>query len=295
MGRTLQSLYLDGHAPSVVLGCPEFGGYLETFLHHGAIVGPVANRIAGGRFSMEGRDYALDRNENDVTTLHGGAQGFGQRNWRLAEHGADFCTLALTHPDGLGGFPGPLEMRATYRLRGNALELTITGTAMAAAQFNSAFHGYWNLDGSDTVLGHSLTIAADRYTPVDARMIPTGVAPVEGTAFDYRTPRLVAPDIDHNLCCGDARGPLRPVCTLSAGGLAMTIETTEPGLQVYSAGGNRSGRWPGLDGKPFGAHKGIALEPQLWPDAPNRPTFPQARIEAGQTVTQHSRYVLTRT
>jgi aldose 1-epimerase len=265
--------------------------------YFGAIVGPVANRIAGGRFALDGRVHDLDRNENGVTTLHGGAAGFGSRNWTLIDHAPDRCTLALTQPEGLCGFPGPIEVRATYRLReGQTLEIEITGESGAEAVFAPAFHGYWNLDGGGDVLSHRLAIAAERYTPVDERLIPEGPpAPVAGTAFDYRAARPVAPDVDHNFCTGSARGVCRPVATLEAGGTQLVVETTEPGLQVYSAGRTSSGPWPGLDGRPFGLNAGLALEPQLWPDAPNRPEFPSARIAPGRPVTQLTRFRLAAT
>lgn len=294
-GATLQSLTIAGQPFSVVLGSRDFEAYRNDLVYFGAVVGPVANRIAGGRFDLDGRTHDLDRNEGGVTTLHGGRQGLGQRNWSLGATGSDFVTLDIGHPDGLCGFPGPLAIAATYRLLPErVLEVEIVGTSAAAALFNPAFHGYWNLDGSADILGHRLTVAADRYLPVDSRSIPTGrAAPVAGTAFDYRTPRPVAPDIDHNLCLAAQRGALRPVARLEGAQNILELSTTEPGLQVYAAGNSSSGAWPGLNGHPFGRHAGLALEPQLWPDAPNQPDFPSARIDPGQTIRQVSQFRLT--
>lgn len=294
-GATLQDLRLaDGRA--VVLGSPDLAAYLGPLRYFGAIVGPVANRIAGGRFGLDGRDVVLDRNEAGRTTLHGGAAGFGERVWRLAHHAADRCTLALDHADGLGGFPGPLAVTATYRLLPpQVLEIEITGTAPAVAVFAPAFHGYWNLDGSPDILSHRLTIAADKRTPVDAALIPQGPpVDVAGTDRDYRSARPVGPDLDDNFCTGSARTGLRPVAVLQGRDLRLDVETTEPGLQVYAAARTSSGGFPGLDGRPFGLHAGVALEPQLWPDAVNRPDFPSARLDPGVPVTQVSRFRLTR-
>lgn len=296
-GATLQSLVPDWQDFSVILGSEDPAAYRADLLYFGAIVGPVANRIAEGRFMLDGHSFALDRNEDDRTTLHGGTEGLGQRNWRLVDHGKDFVTLGITQPDGLCGFPGPLAFEATYRLPGDGvLEIAITGHAAGDALFNPAFHGYWNLDGGTDILDHRLCVHADRYTPVDDRLIPLGhAAAVDGTAFDYRSARPIAKDIDHNLCTGDRRGALRTVATLQGRKNALELATTEPGLQVYAAANSLSGDWPGLDGRPFGRNAGIALEPQLWPDAPNNPGFPSARIAAGERITQVSRFRLTPT
>lgn len=294
-GATVQRLCREGQDRSLILGSPELDAYVEDLLYFGAVVGPVANRIAGGRFELEGAVFDLDRNEAGLTTLHGGRSGFGERNWSLADHGPTHCTLHLDHGDGEGGFPGPISVSVTYRLvEAETLDITISGLSGQETVFNPAFHGYWNLDGSDTVLSHVLWIDAGRYTPVDDRLIPTGApAGVGGTQFDYRDPRPVGPNLDHNFCTAAARGPLRPVAWLEAGGTRLTVETTEPGLQVYSAGATPSGRWAGHSGRPFPRHAGVALEPQVWPDAPNRPDFPSVRLSPGTPYTQRSLFRLS--
>lgn len=294
-GATLQGLWLDGIAHSLVLGCPDPVAYRQDLLYFGAIVGPVANRIAGARFDLDGRTFRLDANENGARTLHGGSQGFSQRNWRLAEAGADHCTLELDHPDGLCGFPGPLQVSAAYRLDKDALLVRITGHASAPALFAPAFHAYWNLDSRNDLSAHLLAVAADTYLPVDRSMIPVGgPASVAGTAFDYRSPAPPSRGLDHAFCLTTKRGALREAARLTAGGVRLILETTEPGLQVYASGFSSSGPWPGHGGKPFGRFAGIALEPQVWPNAANRPDFPSARIRPGEPVTQVSRFVLTR-
>lgn len=294
-GATLQSLKITGQDFSVILGSRDVDAYRNDLLYFGAIIGPVANRIAKARFELDGRVYELDRNEGNATTLHGGRQGLGQRNWSLREQGADFATFEIVQPAGLCGFPGPIAITATYRLLPDrVLEVEIVGTSQKPALFNPAFHGYWNLDGGPDVLAHRLTVAADRYLPVDSQSIPTGrTSEVEGTAFDYRSPKTVGPDLDHNFCVGIARGVLRPVAQLEGSRNILKVATTEPGLQVYAAGNSASGSWSGLEGRPFGRHAGLALEPQLWPDAPNHPDFPSARIAPGQTIRQVSRFKLT--
>ena len=295
-GATLQSLVPDWQDFSVILGSPDPAAYRADLLYFGAIVGPVANRIAGGRFTLDGRTFALDCNEEGRATLHGGEKGLGQRNWEFVDEDANSVTLRITHPDGLGGFPGPIEVEATYRLPGDGvLEIEIAGYAEAVAVFNPAFHGYWNLDGEEDILDHRLWVDAHRYTRVDDRLIPLGdAAPVEGTPFDYRSMRTIAGDIDHNLCTADQRAPLRPVARLQGRKNRLMLATTEPGLQVYAAANSSSGDWPGLNGRPFGRNAGVALEPQLWPDAPNHhPGYPSARIAAGERILQLSRFQLT--
>ncbi|MDU9004199.1 aldose epimerase family protein [Sedimentitalea todarodis] len=291
-GATLQSLRCDGHSHSLILGSPDFSAYLADMHHFGAIVGPVANRVAGGRFELDGITYRLDRNENAQNTLHGGSAGFHTRVWEVVDHGPAHCTLTITQADGLGGFPGDLQVSARYSLEDDhALRIDISGQAKAVALFNPAFHGYWNLDGSRDLSGHRLKIAANSYLPLDANLIPAGSPqPVQDTPFDYRFPRPPDPALDHNFCVAPRRGSLREVAQVTTSGHRLALETTEPGLQVYAAGQTTSGDWPGHDGIPYGCNAGIALEPQLWPNAPNRPDFPSARIEAGQQIVQTSRF-----
>lgn len=294
-GATLQGLWMDGIAHSLVRGSPDVRAYFGTLRYFGAIVGPVANRIAGAAIIFDGCHIALDANEDGRTTLHGGTRGFGERSWRLLEHHADRCTLALDHADGLCGFPGPLHVDATYRLEANAMTVAISARAEAPALFAPAFHGYWTLDGAPDLSGHLLQIDAETFLPVDTAQIPLGrPETVAGTPFDHRAPRQPDRDIDHNFCLSENRGPLRRAARLTAGGLVMELETTEPGLQVYASGRTSSGTWAGHEGAPFGRYAGLALEPQVWPDAPNRPYFPSARIEAGETITQVTRFAFSR-
>ncbi|MBS0123568.1 aldose epimerase family protein [Thetidibacter halocola] len=295
-GASLQDFRLSAVDRSLLLGSPDFDAYPQAMRYYGAIVGPVANRIAGGRFTLNGQVCELDRNEGGATTLHGGSTGLSQRNWRITEASETSVTLEIDHPYGLGGFPGPIAVSATYALRDEAtLEITIRGQAAAPCLFNPAFHGYWNLDGTADLSRHRLTIHADRYLPVDARMIPTNPVSLDGSDFDHRQPRAPHPDVDHNFCIAETRGPLRPHAVLEAGGIRMDLQSTEPGLQVYSAARMDTAPWPGHTGRPYGHNAGLALEPQGWPDAPNRADFPPVRLEPGANYIQQSLFRFSRT
>ena len=294
-GATVQSLYREGSPQSLLLGSPDIFAYFAQMRYFSAVVGPVANRIAGGRFTLGEAVYETERNESGVTTLHGGFSGFAERPWRVIDFGDSYCTMETSQPDGFGGFPGPINVCVTYGLTDDgALSVQISGTSEVSSVFAPAFHGYWNLSGSTDLLDHLLRISADRYLPVDERQIPTGVASdVEGTPFDYRMAKTPDPDLDHNFCLSDVREPLRDVAEVKAGRLSLCVQTTEPGLQVYSGGRTSSGRWPGHGGKPYGLNAGLALEPQAWPNAVNRPDFPSVRLSPGETVTQLSRFVIS--
>jgi aldose 1-epimerase len=293
LGASLQDLRLDGTPHPLVLGFPRLGPYLDEGRYFGAVVGRYANRIRDGRAVLDGQALELDRNQNGHHILHGGSDGSGTRNWVLAEQSDDMVALADLLPAGHMGFPGSMPVRAIYRiLPGPTLSLSIRATSDAPTLCNFAQHSYFNLDGKDTVAGHHLTVPASHHLPVDADLIPQGPpAPVHGTALDFRRPvrlgeRLSGPAIDHNLCLAPERH-VRPrrAAMLEAGGLRMTLRSTEPGLQVYTAN-HLSPCAPGLAGRPYGRHAGIALESQLWPDAPNRPDFPSARLMPGRLYRQ---------
>lgn len=270
---------------SIVLGHPRYGDYLTPRgIYFGAIVGRFANRIGGARVRIGDRDHALDANFLGQHLLHGGADGTGVRNWRIEEHAPDRVTLVDHLPDGHMGFPGALDVRVTYALD-RGLSITIEATSDAETLCNFAPHPYLNLDGAVDILEHRLQVSAGRYLPVSAQMIPTGqVAAVGSTRFDFRQgailgDRLRRGPIDHNLCLDPRSGTeARPVARLSApDGPALVVETTEPGLQVYS-------------GAHIG-HAGLALEPQRWPDSPHHPGFAGARLRPGQISRQVTRLV----
>jgi aldose 1-epimerase len=301
-GAVIQDLRLAGHADPLVLGFEDFRFYPVHSPYFGAIAGRYANRIADGRFTIDGKAYQADRNFIGKHTLHGGAAGFGHQLWTLKDTGPDFVTLTYHSPDGEMGFPGNLDVSCTYALRDSGrLVIELSAETDAPTLCNLAAHSYFNLDdgGRSDVLGHLMQIDADAYLPVDADLIPTGdILPVGGTDYDFRTLRPIRNGdgasyrpYDHNFCLSDARGPLRRAVTLRAArsGVEMQLWTTEPGVQFYDAA-NVARDVPGLEGVTYRAHAGLCLEPQIWPDAPNHPHFPQALLRPGAPYSQTTEY-----
>lgn len=300
-GAVVQELRLDGHDRPLTFGFERLDDYVAHSVFYGAMVGRYANRIAHGRFIIDGERFETDGNDNGHT-LHGGSAGIDRRNWELREHGPDFVTLKLADPDGAMGFPGTLAIACTYRLRPPAtLAIELSAETDRPTLCNLAHHSWFNLDdgGAGDVLGHRLSIAASAYLPIDGECIPTGaVLPVEGTEFDFRRARTIrAPagmpptDYDHNFCLAAARRPLAQAAWLQGArsGVEMEVWSTEPGLQFFS--GNAAPRSvPGLDGIRYGQNAGICLEPQVWPDSPNRPYFPQAVLRPGEEYRQLTEY-----
>lgn len=301
-GAVIQDLRLDGHDAPLVLGFDRFEDYPAHSPYMGAIAGRYANRIANGRFAIDGKRYQADRNFLGRHTLHGGSHGYGTRMWEVLLHGDDFITLALNDPAGTMGFPGTLDATCTYRMKiPGTLSVELTATSDEPTLCNLAHHSYFNLDdgGSGDILDHNLEIAAAAYLPVDDGLIPTGVVqPVDGSAFDFRRARPIRLEsegkqtiYDHNFCLSAARGPLRRAAAArgATSGLGMEVWTTEPGVQFYA--GHKAGRSvPGLGGRKYGAYAGFCLEPQVWPDSPNRPYFPQAELWPGDVYRQVTEY-----
>lgn len=299
-GARLQDLRLEGVDWPLTLGAADLAAYEGPFAWVGAVVGPVANRIAGAAATIAGRTCRLVANE-DGATLHGGPDGTHAQVWQIAAASAEAVTLTLTLPDGLGGFPGTRRIAARFAL-GAAAELTL---ALAAATdsptwMNLANHSYWTLDPAPTIAGQRLELAADAYLPVDARRLPAASGPVAvtGTPFDFRAGRTLAlpAGLDHCFCLAQARRPAPVFAARLTGcaGVALTLETTEPGLQVYDGAGLSSGDFRDLAGRSTAPFAGLALEPQGWPDAPNRPDFPGVALLPGQTYAQTTRWRLSR-
>ena len=301
-GAAVQDLRISGVDHPLVLGFPTLDGYAENSSCFGATVGRYANRISKGQVRIDGRLIHLDRNEHGRQTLHGGRDGSAQRNWRIVDHERTHVSLADRLPDGHMGFPGTLDVTLTYRIvPPMVLELEFHAVTTAATPCSFAHHSYFNLDGSKTILNHELRIDAEHYLELDADKIPTGVvAPVESTPLDFRTFRPLAKDgipfpHDHNFCLSGDQCPIRPVAVLRGpgSGLEMEIETTEPGLQLCH-GAMTSTRNPGLGGSPYGPNAGVALEPQCWPDSPNRSGFPSAILVPGRAYRQMTRFRFSR-
>ncbi|MGW2210387.1 aldose epimerase family protein [Streptomyces sp. NPDC001781] len=267
----------DGRAADVVLGFPSLRGYTDhPGPYLGALVGRYANRIAGGRFPLDGRTYALARN-NGPNSLHGGDRGFDRYVWD-AEPVAHGVRLGRVSPHGEEGFPGRLEVSATYTLdQSGALRIAYEAVTDAPTVVNLTNHSYWNLGGSGHAGGHELRLDASRYTPVDEDLIPVG-EPVDVTdsRFDFRASRKVGSGYDHNYVLDKGVTPAaEEVAELydPASGRVLTVATTEPGVQLYTADHL---------GAPFAPGEGIALETQHFPDSPNRPDFPTTRLEPGE-------------
>ncbi len=273
-GATLKSVILpdrDGRRADVALGYPDIDGYLGGTGYFGATVGRYANRIAGGRFELDGITYKVPQN-NGPNSLHGGTTGFDRQLWEVVAVDAAAVTLRLVSPAGDQGYPGTLTATTRYALdEGGRLEIDYRSTTDAPTIVNITNHAYWNLGGPDSgsARDHVVTIAADRYNPVDATLIPTGeLRPVAGTEFDFREPRAVGETpYDHNWILTGTDGALRTVATVAdpASGRCFTLASNQPGLQFYS-------------GNPLG----LAFEPQRFPDTPNRPAFGSARLDPGQ-------------
>ncbi len=304
-GAVLQDLRLEGHDAPLVLGFDELAGYLRPAPYFGAIVGRCANRIRDGHFAIDGERYSVDRNFLGRHLLHGGDGGISQRLWTLADHGADFVTLTLHDPAGAMGFPGNLDISCTYRLRRpGVLAVELVATCDEPTLCNLAHHSYFNLDdgGDGHVLDHRLMIMAGAYLPVDDELIPTGrVEPVAGTPFDFQLSRPIREEdrggqfgYDHNFCLAASKGPLKLAAWAQgrASGLEMEVWTGEPGLQFY-AGQGLEDVAGGLEGRTYAPYAGFALEPQIWPDSPNRPYFPQAVLRPGETYRQSTEYRFT--
>ena len=296
----------DGHLGDVVLGLPTLQDYETRNPHLGTIVGRYANRIAGGRFMLDGREVQVEQN-NGPNALHGGIQGFGTRWWDITplaptEDGCVALELRRISEDGEGGYPGRLELLVRYTLGpGTEWRIDYQASCDRLTVVNLSHHDYFNLRGRGDVMDHLLTLAASRYCAVNATLIPQGIAPVVDTPFDFRQPRRIGERIrephaqllhargyDHNWVL-DAEGADKglhfaarledPTC-----GRAMEIHTTEPGIQFYS-GNFLDGSLPGSHGQVLRQGDGLCLETQHFPDSPNRNDFPSTLLMPGQLFT----------
>ncbi len=311
-GAVLRDLVVPkpgGGMQRVVLGFPNLADYPAHSPHFGAIAGRFANRIEGGRFTLDGKAHQLPLNQDGRHSLHGGGQGFGKRPWTILHHDATSVTLALVSPDGDAGYPGALTVTCRYGLVGDAtLRVELSATTDAPTIVNLAHHSYFRLDDGPDILDHDLEVRANLTTPVDADLIPDGsLADVAGTPFDFRKPRPIRhvdPDgvrfwYDHNYVLRrDRREPsvaegleLAHAATLRSPktGLAMAVWTTEPALQVYD-GFKVATPVPGLDGERYGPNAGLCLEPQHVPDSPNLPHFLSTVLRPGAVYRQVSEY-----
>ena len=287
----------NGRPGDIVLGFDTIEGYLKDSPYFGAVVGRYGNRIAKGRFTLDGHTYALATN-NGPNHLHGGLKGFDKVVWKAellqGRTGVAFSRLS---PDGEEGYPGNLDVRIAYELTDrNELVIDYHATSDKATPVNLTQHSYFNLAGDGDILGHQLMIAADRYTPVDNTLIPTGdLAPIEGTPFDFRTATAIGARIDqaneqlkngggydHNwvLTRKNASRQLAARVVEPKTGRTLEVSTTEPGVQFYS-GNFLDGKVVGKGGRAYQRRSGLCLETQHFPDSPNQPKFPSTILRPG--------------
>ncbi len=294
----------NGQMDDVVLGFDTLGQYLAGHPYFGATIGRYGNRIAGGRFTLDGATYTLAKN-NGENHLHGGIKGFDRVVWQAQEiqtEGGVGVKLTYLSKDGEEGYPGNLSAAVSYTLtEGNELRIDYEATVDKPSPVNLTHHSYFNLEGAGAgdILGHILTIRADRFTPVDEGLIPTGeLKEVENTPMDFRLPTAVGARLDqvkggydHNYVLNQYDGSLRLAARVRApqSGRVMEVLTSEPGLQFYS-GNFLDGTIKGKGGKIYHKHYGFCLEAQHFPDSPNQPHFPSTILRPGQTYRQQTIY-----
>lgn len=289
----------DGVPADVAVGYASLREYIdcpgERFF--GAAVGRLANRLGGGTFTLDGKEYHISLNDHG-NTLHGGLVGIDRVFWQVKELKADSITLCLRDPDGADGWPGNLDITLVYSLTPEgAFKVEYRAVTDAPTLVNLSHHTFFNLtgDASKSILGHELRIAADSFIPIDGELIPTGErCAVDGTPFDFRIAKpigcdILAPDVqltnaggyDHNWCL--AGEGLREVASLyePVSGRRMDILSDQPGMQFYS-GNFFDGSYSGKGGKPIGHRCALALETQKWPDAIHHPDFPSVVLRPGQ-------------
>ncbi|HUL82168.1 MAG TPA: aldose epimerase family protein [Gammaproteobacteria bacterium] len=315
-GATLQALFLpdkNGHSADVALGYDDLAGYVAKPQFFGATVGRYANRIAGAKFDLDGKTYSLAAN-NGPNALHGGTKGFDKVVWTIGEVKSGpvaSVTLTYTSRDGEEGYPGTLKASVTYSLdEKSTLTTSYEATTDKPTIVNLTNHSLFNLAGvpaARSILDHRLMVNADAYTPVDATLIPTGEQRnVAGTPFDFRQSAVIGARIrdasdaqiaigrgyDHNFVL---RGGVTDAPKLAArvedpvSGRVLELYTTEPGVQIYT-GNFLDGTTVGKSRVVYRQGDGLALEPQKFPDSPNHPAFPSARLDPGKTYRQTSYY-----
>ncbi len=288
----------NGRSANIVLGFDNLDQYLKGHPFFGAIAGRVANRIAKGKFTLDGKEYTLAVN-NGPNHLHGGLMGFDKKLWKaesVESSEGPALKLTCTSSDGEEGYPGNLTATVVYTLTSkNELKIDYRATTDKATPINLTNHSYFNLAGSGDVLGHELTLSCDNYTPADATLIPTGeIAMVKGTGLDFTIPKAIGKDIkeyypfakgyDHNFVINGGGKSLILAARVREpqSGRVMECYTDQPGVQLYT-GNHLDGSLKGVGGMTYTQHSGFCLETQHYPDSINKPNFPSVILRPGQT------------
>jgi aldose 1-epimerase len=303
-----------GHSANVVLGLPALADYLKPHPHFGTIVGRYANRIAAGRFTLDGVAHQLGRNDG-ANSLHGGPQGFGTRFWQIEpvspeDAGGDIAIeLRCTSLDGEEGYPGEVQLTVRYTLSAetNTWRIDYRAVTDKPTVLNLSHHDYFNLAGTGSVMDHWLTIPASRFCPVDAQLIPLGVSEVAATPFDFRAPAHIGERIregheqllrahgyDHTWVLDRGDGGVDGLALAArleheGSGRVMEVHTSEPGVQFYS-GNFLDGSLMGSEGASLRQGDGLCLETQHFPDSPNQTGFPSTVLRPGEvfrSTTEH--------
>ncbi|MEO8667793.1 MAG: aldose epimerase family protein, partial [Bauldia sp.] len=303
-GAVIRDVRLAGVDHPLVLGFDNLDDYVAHSPHFGAVAGRSANRIDKGRFTLDGREIQLSLNEQGLTHLHGGFNGFGKRAWRLVDHDDSSVTLAIASTDGEEGYPGHVEVKLRYTVEAPGLiRMEAEAITDAPTLVNLAQHSYFNLDGSPDILDHRLRILAEEYTPNNEDKVPTGeIAGVADTDYDFRQMRPIRMmrdgkrvEYDLNYVAARARSPApRPMVRLESpkSRVALDVASTEPGVQFYD-GCMMNIAVPGLGGRSYPLNGGCCFEPQVFPDAPNHPNFPSSVLRPGETYRQTSEFAFS--
>ncbi len=296
-GATINNIYTsdkNGEFADILTGFDTVEGHEKYSANQGMTIGRYANRIAQGKFSIDGVEYNVTKNERGITSLHGGGE-LAHAIWKAIIIDDSAIEMTYSSPDGAHGFPGNVDFKVTFTLyEDNSLKIDYFAVSDKKTVINMTNHAYFNLAGKGNILGHELMIHADKFTPTDADSIPTGeLRSVEGTPFDFRQSKPIGRDIgaddvqlrqvkgyDHNFCLKDDDGPAA-VAYEPESGRVMEVFTDLPGVQLY-CGNFLDGTRPGKDGIMLEQYCGFCLETQFWPNTPNMPEFPQCTIDAGE-------------
>ena len=276
LGATVYSIKYKGR--ETVLNYPDAQSYLDGTAFINAAIGRYGNRIGDAKFSLNGKEYQLVANEGK-NQLHGGPMSYDKRVWQAEVLGDNSVRMSIFSPDGDNGFPGNLTAGVTYSVEGSTLRMDFDGISDADTVYAPTSHLYFNLDNSDNVLEHKLWVNSSGWLEVDEGLIPTGtVLPTEGD-FDFSSLRTIGVNFDH---CFTLNG--EHACTAQAGGIRMDMYTDFPAMQLYTGSAM---------GAPHGVNGGLAIEPESYPDSPNKPQFPTTTLKAGEKFLKYARFVFS--